>query len=82
MGSVRPTCRCAGGDLHGPYYYLFWRERGRLRKRYVRTAAAAAVRADCVQRREARRQMRRWLEECREKWRKLDGMIREHERLG
>src|SRR5262245_38217189 len=29
-------CRCNRGELHGPYYYWFWREGGRLRKRYVR----------------------------------------------
>ena len=29
------NCRCAAGTLHGPYYCFFWRERGRLRKRYV-----------------------------------------------
>jgi uncharacterized protein DUF6788 len=24
----KPTCRCAGGMLHGPYWYLRWRDRG------------------------------------------------------
>ena len=28
----KPGCRCSRGHLHGPYLYLFWRERGRLRK--------------------------------------------------
>ena len=31
----RPGCRCARGQLHGPYAYHFARENGRLRKRYV-----------------------------------------------
>lgn len=32
----KPGCKCARGELHGPYFYLFWRENGRLRKAYVR----------------------------------------------
>jgi hypothetical protein len=32
----KPGCKCARGELHGPYFYLFWRENGRLRKTYVR----------------------------------------------
>ncbi len=31
----RPNCRCRTGTLHGPYYELRWRDRGRHRKRYV-----------------------------------------------
>ena len=28
-------CRCAVGDLHGPYWYAYWSENGRTRKQYV-----------------------------------------------
>ncbi|WP_088888787.1 DUF6788 family protein [Leptolyngbya ohadii] len=30
-------CKCEGknGELHGPYWYAYWRENGRLRSRYV-----------------------------------------------
>lgn len=30
-------CKCAGknGELHGPYWYAYWRDDGRLRSRYV-----------------------------------------------
>ena len=38
----RPGCRCARGRPHGPYFYRFWREGGRLRKAYVRPADLAA----------------------------------------
>ncbi len=31
----RPNCRCARGELHGPYYYRFYREDGRLKKQYL-----------------------------------------------
>ena len=42
----QPGCRCARGKLHGPYHYLFWREGGRLRKRYVRLADVAAAKSN------------------------------------
>lgn len=30
-------CKCAGenGQLHGPYWYAYWRDDGRLKSRYV-----------------------------------------------
>ena len=31
----KPSCRCASGDLHGPYFYRFWRAGGTLVKTYV-----------------------------------------------
>lgn len=29
-----PTCKCAGGKLHGPYWYEYWRDDGKVKKRY------------------------------------------------
>lgn len=43
----KPNCRCAGGELHGPYWYRFERQGGRLRKRYVPRAELDAVRQRC-----------------------------------
>lgn len=31
----RQNCCCRSGNLHGPYFYRFWRQDGRLRKQYV-----------------------------------------------
>jgi hypothetical protein len=31
----KPGCKCARGELHGPYTYKYWREAGKLRKAYV-----------------------------------------------
>jgi hypothetical protein len=40
----KPGCRCARGELHGPYTYLsLGRERGRSRLVYVPAALAEAV---------------------------------------
>ena len=30
-----PSCRCARGYLHGPYWYRRWREDGKQRKQYL-----------------------------------------------
>lgn len=54
----RPGCKCARGELHGPYYYRFWRDRGRLRKKYIRPGAVEVVRAACEARRARRRESR------------------------
>jgi hypothetical protein len=32
----KPNCRCARGDLHGPYYYHFVRIEGKLVRRYLK----------------------------------------------
>lgn len=41
-------CKCARGELHGPYWYRFWHQDGyKLRKEYVRKADLEAVRAAC-----------------------------------
>ena len=40
----KPSCRCARGMLHGPYWYLRWREGGRQRRRYVRLERVEAMR--------------------------------------
>src|SRR5436190_17316070 len=59
----KASCRCAKGTLHGPYFYRFWRQNGRLRKAYVRKADVEDVRSRCL----ARRQLRaEWLEAVEE----------------
>jgi hypothetical protein len=73
----RPSCRCARGQLHGPYHYRFWREGGRLRKAYVRPADLEQVRARC----EARRQARRDHQAAWESFRELRTAVREMEKL-
>lgn len=39
-----PTCRCARGELHGPYWSHRWREGGRQRRQYVKEQDAQQVR--------------------------------------
>jgi hypothetical protein len=30
-----PNCKCADGQLHGPYWYAYWSENGRTRSQYI-----------------------------------------------
>jgi len=43
----KAACKCARGELHGPYFYHFQRTNGILVKRYIKEADVAAVRAAC-----------------------------------
>jgi hypothetical protein len=31
----KENCKCANGELHGPYCYAYWSEGGRTRSKYV-----------------------------------------------
>lgn len=53
----KQNCKCARGELHGPYFYHFVRVDGVLVKRYVKAKDVAAMRAACEARqRQDRRQ--------------------------
>ncbi len=78
----KSSCHCAGGDLHGPYWYLFWRQGGRLRKRYIRAADVDAVRAACPAERERLRRWRRVKRAAQRQYRELLPLLREIERDG
>jgi len=61
----KPGCRCARAELRGPYFYLFWRENGQLRRAYVRhrdlhqvLQATLAYKLESLQRRVAWRTLR------------------------
>ena len=55
----KPTCRCSSReDLHGPYFYRFHREGGRLRKTYVPKHLLEDVRAACRRRQLREREQR------------------------
>jgi hypothetical protein len=71
----RPGCRCARGRPHGPYFYRFWREAGRLRKKYVRRPDVEEVRERCRARRSAWRELHGW----QAVWREMTALVREVE---
>jgi hypothetical protein len=74
----KPGCRCARGQLHGPYWYRFWREAGRLRKAYVRSSELAETQTACEERRQQGRAARTAMMD----WRKAARLLSELERLG
>lgn len=41
----KASCKCARGELHGAYYYLFVRVNGKLTKRYLKADEVQPVRA-------------------------------------
>ena len=72
-------CKCGRGALHGPYFYRFWREGGRLRKAYVKPADVEAVTAACAVDRELLRAGRIARALDRQDWRRLVALIRQVE---
>jgi len=72
----RANCRCAQDELHGPYHYRFYRDGGRLRKRYIKPADVAEVRKQC----DARRKVGRELVASWQAWQELVARVKEAER--
>jgi len=62
----KPNCRCTRGELHGPYWYRFWREDAKLRKTHVKSKDLAKVREACEARRRERRELRVAMQEFRD----------------
>jgi hypothetical protein len=69
------NCRCAGGNLHGPYHYRFWRENGKVRKTYVKPTELEVVRKQCAARQKLRLQFHQGFTD----WRMLRDSVRELE---
>lgn len=57
-GTVIEQWRERNEKRYGPYYFLMWREGGRLRKRYLKREEADAVRVACEERRAIEREYR------------------------
>lgn len=51
-GAVCAQFRCRNGKVYGPYYFRFWRDRGKLKKQYVPGDQVALIRALCQAHRE------------------------------
>ena len=72
-------CRCTRGEPHGPYWSLRWREAGVHRRRYVRPADLAVVRAAVARRRAERVKLRDDLAEALALLREMRARCREGE---
>lgn len=75
------NCKCARGELHGPYFYHFVRVNGALVKRYVKAKDASALRAACNARREKNRQQSEATKSSRRQLSELINKLRESEKL-
>ena len=76
----RVGCRCALGFLHGPYFYLYWRENGRQRKQYVRKHEVMRVRAMLWSMQQERMHARTEAAAYRQAWTAASEQVREAER--
>lgn len=54
----KPTCKCARGELHGPYFYHFVRVGERLTKRYLKAHEVEQIRLACTAWREEDKERR------------------------
>jgi hypothetical protein len=71
----RANCHCRTGERH-PAYYLFWREHGKVRKRYLRASEVERVRDACTYRRLVTSLRRGRIRAAREHWRVLTDQVR------
>ena len=75
----KPTCCCAAGQGHGPYWFLHWREGAIQRRRYVRRADVEGVRAVIERRQDSNRDARRAVALALADLRRLRACVRELE---
>jgi hypothetical protein len=77
----KPTCRCARGELHGPYWRRFWREGGYQRTQYVRLADLEFTR-QAIAERQRERSIRVVTRAVQALERELDALLRLGQRTG
>jgi hypothetical protein len=77
----KATCRCARGELHGPYWRRFWREDGSQRTHYVRLADLETTRQAVAEWRRPY-SMRAVTRAVQALERELEALLRLGERLG
>ena len=75
----KANCRCVSGlreDLHGPYYYRFFRDLGTLRREYIPRHEAAERKQECDKERETKRALRTAVSASRSRLRGLMAWLR------
>ena len=77
----KPNCKCAGGELHGPYYYHFERVAGVLKKRYVNPKELEQIRRLCSSRQATEKERRAIAQANQRHWSKLSKELRVSEKL-
>jgi hypothetical protein len=73
----RPNCKCASGELHGPYFYYVWRVGTRQYKEYVKRSDVAAFRAGIQEHRRRMAEIRAFNQQAKNDWRNLKEKLRQ-----
>ena len=74
----KPNCRCAKGELHGPFHYWFYRAGGKLYKQYVRKADVSLMQARCLAYRVERQELREIVRASNAYMRRIRAFLREN----
>lgn len=77
----KPNCKCASGDLHGPYFYHFERIGRVLKKRYVKPTELERLRGFVTSRQENERRARAIALTEQRHWSQLSEELRASEKL-
>lgn len=75
----KSNCRCARGDLHGPYHYRTWREDGKQMWEYVRREDVEAVTQACETNRRLQEYLRWNRERVKQMFKRSREILREAE---
>jgi hypothetical protein len=54
----KPNCKCAKGQLHGPYYLRRWQKRGKRYSQYVKKSQLSATIEACSEYKQDRKETR------------------------
>src|SRR5687768_9771512 len=76
----KSNCKCARGELHGPYFYFFFRKSGKLRKHYLKSSEIEQIQTACNERRNRQRERQAQLKYYQEVFRDYRSGLREIEK--
>ena len=62
----RSNCKCAKGELHGPYYLRRWQRGGKRRSKYVKKGEVSATFAACLAYKRDRQETRELIRQINE----------------
>ena len=62
----RSNCKCAKGELHGPYYVRRWERGGKRRSKYVKKGEVSATFAACLAYKRDRQETRELIRQINE----------------
>ena len=62
----KPNCKCAKGELHGPYYLRRWQRHGERQSKYVKKGDVSTTFAACLAYRRDRQETRELIRQINE----------------